>query len=79
MKIFRLYGTSACHLCELAEGMIAAQSAGIGSVEVERVDISSTDALFQRYGLVIPVLQHPDGRELYWPFAAQQLDAFLRS
>jgi len=59
--------------------MIATQLASIRDVGVERVDISSTDALFQRYGLVIPVLQHPDGRELYWPFAAQQLDAFLRS
>ena len=43
------------------------------------VDISASDALFDRYGLHIPVLRTDDdaGRELYWPFDPEQLRAFL--
>jgi hypothetical protein len=41
------------------------------------VDISESDVLFARYGVTIPVLQHPDGRELNWPFSAPQLRDFL--
>ena len=79
MKIFRLYGTSACHLCELALEMVMGQQLAMGGFEVEEVDISASDALFQRYGLLIPVLQHPDQRELNWPFGPEQLQAFLAS
>ena len=77
MERFILYGTSACHLCELAETMIAARGQMGAQFELEKVDISASDALFERYGLVIPVLLHPDGRELCWPFSAEQLDQFL--
>ena len=79
LNTFRLYGTSACHLCELAENMIAAQLVALEGIEVEEVDISESDALFERYGLRIPVLQHPDLRELNWPFTPPQLLAFLSS
>jgi fructose-1,6-bisphosphatase/inositol monophosphatase family enzyme len=79
MKKFRLYGTSACHLCELAQGMLASEKLSMGSFDVEEVDISASDALFERYGVTIPVLQHPDDRELNWPFCAQQLHDFLIS
>ena len=41
------------------------------------MNIKYCSRLFERYGLVIPVLRHPDGRELNWPFDAQQLDAFV--
>mgnify|MGYP003666924082 CR=1 FL=1 len=79
MKIFRLYGTSACHLCEQAQSMLAAQLDTQTDTGVEPVDIVESDVLFERYGLLIPVLQHPDGRELNWPFDPQQLQAFLAS
>jgi hypothetical protein len=79
MKKFRLYGTSACHLCELAHAMVAKEKATAGEFEVDEVDISESEALFERYGVAIPVLQHPDSRELNWPFNDQQLRDFLTS
>lgn len=42
-------------------------------------DIAADDELFERYGVRIPVLLHPDSRELCWPFDAARLRAFLRS
>ncbi len=79
MKNYRLYGTSACHLCELAQGMIVAEEPLRGGFVVEEVDISESDVLFERYGVRIPVFQHPDGRELNWPFSQVQLREFLVS
>ena len=79
MKVFRLYGTSACHLCEMAQRMIMTQRVSIDGFDLEEVDISESNALFERYGVRIPVLQHPDERELYWPFEVQQLRDFLAS
>jgi hypothetical protein len=67
-----LYGTSACHLCEVAEALLNRQEAVFS-----KVDISESDTLFERYGLLIPVLHHPDGRELNWPFSEAQLSTFL--
>lgn len=69
-----LYSTSACHLCELAETLLHERGAAFAVV-----DISDSDELFQRYGMSIPVLQRGDGRELNWPFDADQLQAFLES
>jgi hypothetical protein len=79
LKVFRLYGTSACHLCEQAESMLVNQLATFVNTGCEQVDIAESDALFERYGLRIPVLQHPDSRELDWPFTDGQLQAFLAS
>lgn len=73
---FILYGTSACHLCELAEDMIAALRAAGCEVSVAKVDISDSDELMLSYGVRIPVLRHPNGRELGWPFSAEQLLVF---
>jgi hypothetical protein len=67
-----LYGTSACHLCETAEAMLRRQ----GTL-FNKVDISDSDELFQRYGLRIPVLRHPGGAELGWPFSDAELAEFL--
>jgi hypothetical protein len=77
LKTFKLYGTSACHLCEIAQEMITTQRSANSGFDLEVVDISDSDVLFARYGVTIPVLQHPDGRELNWPFSAPQLCDFL--
>ncbi len=46
---------------------------------VELVDIAESEALFDAYGLRIPVLRRIDtGEELRWPFDAEQIVAFLR-
>ncbi|MDF9616560.1 glutaredoxin family protein [Pseudomonas entomophila] len=73
----QLFGTLGCHLCEVAEAML------MPFVEhgllVELVDIADSEALFERYGLQIPVLRRCDtGAELGWPFDAEQVVAFLR-
>ena len=69
-----LYGTSACHLCELAEALLSRR----GEPFLE-VDISESDALFERYGVLIPVLRDEHGRELHWPFDEASLETFLRA
>lgn len=72
--MLRLYGTSACHLCELAAALLV--NAG---VPFEELDISESDSLFERYGLVIPVVRTADGRELHWPFDEAALQRFLNT
>lgn len=73
----QLFGTLGCHLCEIAEAEI------MPLVEhgllVELVDISASEAMFETYGLRIPVLRRIDtGAELDWPFDAGQVVAFLQ-
>ena len=74
---YRLYSTSGCHLCELAEAMLEVQVAGREGDAYDAVDIAGSDELFKRYGLRIPVVAHPDGRELDWPFTPRELARFL--
>ena len=73
-----LYGTSACHLCEVADGLIQ-QHQKARTFNYVKCDISDSDELFARYGVRIPVLQRADGAELDWPFSAQDLELFLAS
>ncbi len=79
MKTFEFYGTSGCHLCEIAQDMLNSQRHSGGEFNFVVVDISESDVLFERYGVTIPVLQHPRGSELKWPFTEQQLRDFLTS
>ncbi len=64
-----LYGRDECHLCELAQELLHA-----AKMPFELIDIDTDPELGARYGLRIPVLRHPDGRELDWPF---QPEAFF--
>jgi len=75
-RLYTLYGTSACHLCELAQEMLEARCRLQPGIAFEKVDISASDALFERYGVRIPVLRDPGGRELGWPFTAAELRDF---
>jgi hypothetical protein len=73
----QLFGTLGCHLCEVAEALL------MPFVEqgllVELVDIAEDERWVDDYGLRIPVLRRCDnGAELDWPFAADQIVAFLR-
>ena len=77
MNSYRLYGTSACHLCEIAEEMLQALREQGRGVEFEKVDIADSDSLFERYGLVVPVLCDSQGRELFWPFDLEGLCRFI--
>ena len=71
-----LYGTSGCHLCELAEQELLIQVAQ--GWQVELIDIAEDDRLLDRFSLMIPVLQHnASGRLLGWPFDQTTLNVFL--
>lgn len=71
-EMLTLYGTSACHLCELAAALLVA-----ADLPFDEVDISESDELFERYGLTIPVVRRADGAELNWPFDEEALVRFL--
>jgi hypothetical protein len=64
-----LYGTSACHLCELAEDMLLDVQTLRPGLQFEKIDIANDDQLIERYGVRIPVLKRlSDDAELGWPF-----------
>ena len=58
-----LYGREHCHLCELAQALLQA-----ADTPFQLIDIDADPELGVRYGLRVPVLRHPDGREMDWPF-----------
>lgn len=72
-----LFGTSACHLCEVAQDLLRA-TLNPEFFDVVTVDIADSDTLIERYGVRIPVLHRDvDGSELNWPFDVEALIAFL--
>lgn len=75
----RFYYTLGCHLCELAEAMLLAEQTRF-QLAIDAVDIGDSDALIERYGVRIPVVQRLDnGSELAWPFDVAGLRAFFVS
>ncbi len=74
---FILYGTTACHLCEMAESILCALAEERADFRFTKIDISDTDELMDRYGIRIPVLRHPYGAELGWPFSPEDVVSFL--
>lgn len=72
--LIRLYTTSACHLCELAEALL--QDANLTA---ESIEIANEDALVLRYGVRIPVIKRLDTQaELDWPFTSQDILLFMQ-
>jgi hypothetical protein len=77
MKIVLLYTTAGCHLCEKAKELSAPFFEHYGYA-LEEVEISESDELVARYGILIPVLGRPDNNsELGWPYEPGQLVEFL--
>ncbi len=67
-----LFGTTACHLCELCAAQVAPVTSN--RLVLKEVDITESPELFERYQLRIPVLRRDDtGAELDWPFDIIQL------
>ncbi|HSP57294.1 MAG TPA: glutaredoxin family protein [Halomonas sp.] len=71
----RLYTTLGCHLCEQLEALLT--TLAVEEIELERVEISADDALIERYGMRIPVLEDDAGEELDRGFEAERLGAWL--
>ncbi len=69
-----LFGRENCHLCEHAQSMLQA-----AKMSAEVIDIDDSPELGAYYGLRIPVLAHPDGRELDWPFSPAALELLRHS
>ena len=68
-----LYSRADCHLCDLAAAML--DRAG---VPWQEVDIDGDPDLVRKYGIAVPVLQHPgSARELFFPFDDESLMKFL--
>ncbi len=79
-----LLGTSGCHLCDLAFGVVERFNELMKIhefvLELERADIAVSKEMVDQYGVRIPVLI--DGvtrKELDWPFDEQSLYEFLRA
>lgn len=69
---FLLFQRDDCHLCDLALGVLAEARAPA----FESVFIDDEPALEERYGIRVPVFRDRDsGRELDWPFTADQVRA----
>lgn len=71
-----LYHTSGCHLCELAEEVVAKTVSAGADIDLILVDIATSDDLMGRYGWTIPVLTN-GASELNWPFDVAKLQAWL--
>ncbi len=75
-KLLVLYGTSGCHLCELAEQQLLPWVAA--GWQVELVDIADDDLLLERFSVLIPVLEDAvSQRTLCWPFDSAMVGDFL--
>jgi len=75
-----LLGTSACHLCEQAEALVAdyLSEAPIPLV-IDRIDIAEEMQWQEQFALRIPVLfARQSGRALCWPFDKSKIEVFIR-
>lgn len=80
----QLLGTSGCHLCDLASAVADRFNDAMVPhnfcLQVDAVDIATSEAMVTRYGEAIPVLIDTcSGRELAWPFDEQGVYEFLRA
>lgn len=74
-----LLSTEACHLCEIAQQVLMQVHRQI-PLEVYLQDIAESEDMVHRYGEKIPVLlDEASGRELCWPFDAEQLITWLQN
>ena len=73
-----LLGTSGCHLCDIAEQIIA-QFQAVQPVTYQYVDIADFDeALMMEFATSIPVILAPSQR-LNYPFSVMDLQQLLTS
>jgi len=72
----KLFVTAGCHLCDLALLEINAVNSA-QAFSVQQIEIGDDDLLVSQYGVIIPVLQFPDGKELNWPFDHVDITRYL--
>jgi Glutaredoxin-like domain (DUF836) len=76
IKSLILYSTSACSLCERAEGLLRSMPE-LRTVTLNVVDIADDALLVARYGETIPVIATASGNILAWPFNADDVIALV--
>ena len=77
MKLI-LFGTSACHLCQQAEEILAALKAQHPKFNLEHIDIAENPQWQDAYAIRIPVLYHANTQsELSWPFNEHNVITFI--
>ena len=73
-----LFGTSGCHLCDLAEALIEESIGNDPRILIETIDIAESEQWQKPYAQLIPVLFHPETQqELRWPFELHQIKQFI--
>jgi hypothetical protein len=60
MVAIKLYTKPGCWLCDAAEAMLNGL-VGRYPIEIDRLDISADDDLYELYRFDIPVIEFPDG------------------
>lgn len=69
-----LLSTSACHLCEQAEGLLIA-----ATIDFQKIDIAEQEQWQEDYAIKIPVLLNTQvQKELCWPFTAEDIQDFCK-
>lgn len=76
-KVYILYGTSGCHLCDEAETMIITAIKSDAVIYIKK-DIVEDNNLLQKYALTIPVFKCvTTQQELNWPFTDETIRRFI--
>ncbi|MDA9014480.1 glutaredoxin family protein [Porticoccaceae bacterium] len=74
-KITLMSGTN-CHLCDQAKQMLKPLLEE-KNIQLSVLNVKQDQALFEQYGLRIPVVILEDGSEKGWPFTAAQIARML--
>lgn len=78
-RSFILYTTVGCHLCEQAEQLFDETTNSLHTTLL-KIDIANNDALFNEYGVSIPVIKSlSTEQKLYWPFDMNELNSFINA
>jgi predicted DCC family thiol-disulfide oxidoreductase YuxK len=65
-----------CHLCDQAKEMLYPLLES-KNIQLNELNVKDDVALFEQYGLRIPVIVFADGREKGWPFTAAQIERMI--
>jgi predicted DCC family thiol-disulfide oxidoreductase YuxK len=61
-----------CHLCDQAKAMLY-PLLEVKNIQLNELNVRDDVALFEQYGMRIPVVVFADGREKGWPFTTAQI------
>ena len=65
-----------CHLCDQAKDILYPLLEA-KNIQLEEQNVAENAALFDQYGLHLPVVLFPDGSEKGWPFTAAQISRLI--